>query len=90
MEEGEIVRESPLESVVEGCNRIMSNFLSQLQSSTCLTHLTPQGQSSSKGGAGSSSMGPELDLVVSLQSEVVEWAGRFLDLFTQDTDNDVW
>lgn len=86
VEEGEIVRESPLESVVEGCGRIMSNFLSQLHSSTCHTHLTPQGQSSGASGA----VGPELDLVVSLQGGVLEWAGRFLDLFEQDTDNHIW
>ncbi len=41
-QEGEIVRESPLEAVVEGCRRVMSDFLSRLHSSTSLTQLTPQ------------------------------------------------
>ena len=86
MEEGEIVRESPLEFVVEGCSRIMSSFLSQLHSSTCHTHLTPKGQSSGASGA----VGSELDMVVSLQSGVLEWAGIFLDLFEQDSDNHIW
>lgn len=88
VEEGEIVRESPLEAVVDGCSRIMSSYLSQLHS-TCLAHLTPQGQTSNKSGTGTS-MGPDMDQIMSLQGGVLEWAKQFLQLFSQDIDNSMW
>ncbi|XP_064396441.1 integrator complex subunit 5-like [Halichondria panicea] len=77
VEEGEIVRESPLEAVVEGCRRVMSDFLSRLHSSTSLTQLTPQ-----QGSAGA-----EVNRVVSVECGLVEWAEKLLDHF-RDENND--
>ncbi len=81
VEEGEIVRESPLEAVVEGCRRVMSDFLSRLHSSTSLTQLTPQ-----QGSAGA-----EVNRVVSVECGLVEWAEKLLDHF-RDENNDcrIW
>ena len=81
MEEGEIVHESPLESVVDACRRVMSDFLSRLHSSTCLTHLTPL-----RGSAG-----VDVDLVMSLECGLVEWADRLLGHFREENvDNAIW
>ena len=93
MEEGEIERTSPAEVVMESCEAIMGEVLSQLHAA-CSFHLTPSSPSSSsssssaaarvagKGGGG----GGALQFAVGLYSGVAEWCGQLL---TQDNDP-VW
>ncbi len=62
---------------MDGCQRIMSDFLSRLHSSTSLAQLTPQ----------RSSAGAEMDRVVSVECGLVEWADRLLTHFGEESSH---
>ena len=83
IEEGEIVRESPVQLVVDGCCGVMGEVLSRLHSSACVPHLTP-GQGEGVVG------GSDLELVVGLQSGVEEWCDRLLLLCQQEDGDVIW
>ena len=77
IEEGEIVRESGIDLVIDAVEQLISEVLARLHAATCAPHLTPAGASSKAGP------GRGLEFAVGMQEGLEMWCSGMLTLIQQ-------